>query len=102
MTVSNFDELKDNFFMNIKAIATMEKVRDDMILSQDQIAIKYIPVSNWTMATEGSKRIELIGQDNKQQMTATLAGTMTRNFLPMQLAYEGKAIHRFTFLKAGT
>ena len=61
MTVSNFDELKDNFLMDIKAIATMEEVPNDMILNWDQIAIKYIPVSNWTMATECSKRIELIG-----------------------------------------
>ena len=61
MTVSNFEELKDNFLMDIKAIATMEEVPDEMILNWDQTAIKYIPVSNWTMATEGSKRIELIG-----------------------------------------
>jgi len=61
MTVSNFDELKDNFLMDIKAIVTMEEVSDEMILNWDQTVIKYIPVSNWTMATEGSKRIELIG-----------------------------------------
>ena len=65
MTVSNFEELKDNFLMDIKAIATMEEVPDEMILNWDQTVIKYIPVSNLTMATEGSKRIELIGQDDK-------------------------------------
>ena len=63
MTVANFGELKDNFLMDIKAIATMKEVPDDMILNWDQTTIKYIPVSNWTMATEGSKRIELIGQE---------------------------------------
>ena len=72
MTMADFDELKDNFLMDIKAFATMEEVPDDMILNWDQTAIKYIPVSNWTMATEGSKRIELIGQDDRQQITATL------------------------------
>ena len=90
MTVANFDELKDNFLMDIKAIATMEEVPNDMILNWDQTAIKYIPVSNWTMATEGSKRIELIGQDDKRQITATFAGSLTGNFLPIQLVYEGK------------
>ena len=63
--MSNFDEMKDNFLMDIKAVVIMEEVPDDMILNWDQTAIKYIPVSNRTMATEGSKRIGLIGQDDK-------------------------------------
>jgi len=90
ITVSNFDEIKDNFLMDIKAVVVMEEVPDDMILNWDQTAIKYIPVSNWTMATEGSKRIELIGQDDKRQITAAFAGTLTGQFLPIQLVYEGK------------
>jgi len=49
-----------------------------MILNRNQTAIKYIPVSNWTMATEG---IELIGQDDKRQITATFVGTLTGKFL---------------------
>lgn len=64
MTVVNFDELKDNFLIDIKVIATMEEVPDDMIFNWDPTAIKYIPVLNWIMAIEGSKRIELIGQDD--------------------------------------
>ena len=63
--MSNFDELKDNFLMGIKPIATMEEVPDEMILNWNQTAIKYIPVLTWTMAAQGSKRIEEIGQDNK-------------------------------------
>ena len=54
ITVSNFD---DNFLMDIKAVVVKEEVPDDMILNWDQTAIKYIPVSNWTMTIEGSKRI---------------------------------------------
>ena len=83
ITVSNF---KDNFLMDIKAVVVMEEVPGDMILNWDQTAVEYIPVSNWTMAIEGSKRIELIG-DDKQQITATFAGTLIGQFL---LVYEGK------------
>jgi len=36
--------------MDIKAEIIMEEVPDDMILNWDQTSIKYIPVSNWTMA----------------------------------------------------
>ena len=65
ITESNFDEIKDNFLMDIKAVVIMEEVPDDMILNWDQTAIKYIPVSKWTKAAKGSKRIELIGQDDR-------------------------------------
>ena len=54
ITVSNFD---DNFLMDIKAVVVKEEVPDDMILNWNQTTIKYIPVSNWTMTIEGSKRI---------------------------------------------
>jgi len=32
-TVSNFDEIKDNFLMDIKAVVIMEEVPNDMILN---------------------------------------------------------------------
>ena len=76
--------------MDIKAAVVIEEVPDYMILNWDQTAIKYIPVSNWTMATENSNKMELIGQDDKRQITATFAGTLTGQFLPIQLVYERK------------
>ena len=33
ITVSNFDEIKDNFLMDIKAVVIMEEVPDDVILN---------------------------------------------------------------------
>ena len=42
------------------------------------------------MATDGSKRVELIRQDDKRQITATFAGTLSGDFLPIQLVHEGK------------
>ena len=82
ITVSNYDKITDNFLMDIKAVVVMEEA-PDMILNWDQTAIRYIPVSNWTMSTEGSKRIELIGHDDKRQITATFVGTLTGQFLPI-------------------
>ena len=42
----------------------MEEIPDDMVLNWDQEAIKYIPLSNWTMDIEGSKQVDI---DNKGQ-----------------------------------
>ena len=85
-TVSNFEELKDQFLMDIKAIASTEDIPDEMIVNWDQTAIKYIPLSNWTMAKEGSKRVEVVGIDDKRQITATFAASLSGNFLPVQRA----------------
>ena len=50
----------------------------------------YVPVSSWTMAKEGSKRVEICGIDDKRQITAVFACSMTGDFLPIQLIYAGK------------
>ena len=90
VTVSNFEELRSQYLMDIKAIITMEEIPDDMVLNWDQTAIKYIPLSNWTMDKEGCKRVEVVGIDDKRQIMTTFAASLSGNFLPMQLVYEGK------------
>ena len=42
------------------------------------------------MAQKGAKRIEMIGLDDKRQITAVVCGTLSGDFLPMQLIYTGK------------
>ena len=38
---------------------------------------------------EGHKRVEIIGADNKKQITYVFAGTLTGDFLSPQLVYKG-------------
>ena len=49
-----------------------------------------MPVASWMMTTEGSKRVEITGTDDKRQITAVFGGTMAGDFLPPQLIYQGK------------
>ena len=42
------------------------------------------------MAEEGSKWVEIAGKDDKRQLIAVLAGSMSIKFLPPQLIYQGK------------
>ena len=49
-----------------------------------------MPVSSWTMAEEGSKRVDVAGKDDKCQLTAVFACSMSGDFLPIQLIYQGK------------
>jgi len=52
--------------MDIMASVTMEEIPDEMILNWDQSAIKYTPLSDWTMTEKRLKRVEVFGIDDKQ------------------------------------
>ena len=41
------------------------------------------------MEKEGSKRVEIVGVDDKRQITAVFAGSLAGDFLPPQLIYKG-------------
>ena len=42
--------------------------------------MKYIPLSNWTMDEEGSNRVEVVSTDDKHQITATFAASLSGHF----------------------
>ena len=90
LTVQRFEELKQQYLLDIKAVVEMEEIPHDLIINWDQTGINYIPVSQWTMAKEGSKRVEIVGVNDKRQITAVFAGSLAGDFLPVQLVYQGK------------
>ena len=89
-SIMEFTKLKEQFKFDIHAIIEMEEIPPELVINWDQTGIHYIPVSNWTMALEGSKRVEIAGIDDKCQITAVFAGTMSGEFLPPQIIYKGK------------
>ena len=89
ITVTNFEELKDQYLLDVKAVVQIEEIPQELIINWDQTGIKYVPVDTWTMEKEGSKRVQVIGADDKRQITAVFAGTVTGEFLPPQLIYQG-------------
>ena len=42
------------------------------------------------MSKEGSKRVEVVGLKDKRQITALFGGSMSGDFLPVQVVYQGK------------
>ena len=88
--VERYEQLKDEFLLEIKAIVTMDEIPPELIINFDQTALNYVPVSHWTMDQEGAKRVEVVAKDDKRQITAVFAGSSSGYFLPPQLIYEGK------------
>ena len=89
ITVQNLEEMRYNFLCEIKAIVTMEEIPSSMILNWDHTGLKYVPVSSWTMAKQGSKKVSIAGIDDKRQITGVFAITLDGQFLPPQLIYQG-------------
>ena len=85
----DFENLKEQFLFDIKSIVEIEGIPASLIFNWDQTAIKYVPVSEWTMAKEGSKKVEIAGLNDKRQITAVFAASMAGDFLPPQLVYKG-------------
>ena len=67
----------------------LDEIPPELIINWDQTAIQYVPVG-WTMESEVAKRVEISRKDDKRQITAVFAGSMVRDFLPVQLVYQGK------------
>ena len=67
VSVEDLEEKKEQFLLHIKATVTLEDTPLDLIINWDQTGMHYVPVSSWTMAKEGSKRVEICAIDDKRQ-----------------------------------
>ena len=94
MSVADFDQLKSQFVFDVKASIGMEEIPGELVINWHQTGIHYMPVLSWTMAKEGSKKVEIAGIDDKRQVTAVFGNTMAGDFLPPQLIYQGKTHKR--------
>lgn len=77
--VENFDKLKEEYLERIEKTVCDNDIPSNLIINWDHAGINIVPVSNWTMATEGSKRVEISGLGDKRQITAVFAGTLSGN-----------------------
>ena len=89
---ATFEESKAQFIFDIKAIIALEEIPNSLVLNWDQTAVRYVPVSSWTMEKVGAKRVEIIGSDERRQMTALFTVSMAGDFLAPQLIYQGKPV----------
>lgn len=85
----NFEELKANFLSDIKVVVLMEEIPFPLILNWDYTELKYVPVSSWTMAKDGAKKVFIAGIEDKRQITGVFAITLDGKFLPPQLISQG-------------
>ena len=81
VAVENFIQIKAQFLFDIQSLVEIEEIPSSLIINWDQTAIKYVPVSTWTMADEGSKRVEIVEADDKRKITSVFSITPLGDFL---------------------
>ena len=89
ITPSNFEESKRLYLIDIFSIVKMEEIPDSLIINWDQTSMKIVPAASWTMEKKGTKRIEVAAADDKRQITAVFACSLSGSFLPLQLIFKG-------------
>ena len=67
----------------------MDDIPPALVTNLDQTGIHYVPARSWTMEKEGAKRVEITAADDKRQITAIFAGSLSGDFLPPQHIYKG-------------
>lgn len=88
--VSQFDEIKEVFLADVRAEVLMNDIPSSLIFNWDQTPLHLVPTGQWTMNKEKEKVISIAHSDDKRQITATLAVTLTGEYLPPQLIFQGK------------
>jgi len=97
---SDFPQLKEDFLQRISTAVSDHAIPRELVLNFDQTGVNIVPVSNWTMETQGAKQVPIFGKDDKRQITVLLGTSLTGDLLPPQVIYQGKtdACHpRFSF-----
>jgi hypothetical protein len=65
----NIPELKRDFLDRIKNCCTEHAIPPSLVLNWDQTGSKMVPVSQWTMAEEGSRQVEVVGIEDKREIS---------------------------------
>ena len=90
MSGEAFEQAKTSFLKQIARMVHLRAIPDNLVINLDQTGIHLVPTGEWTMAAEGSRRVEVVALGDKQQVTATFAACLDGTFLPMQVLYQGK------------
>eukprot|EP00117_Sycon_ciliatum_P041057 scpid90355/ scgid30092/ Pogo transposable element with KRAB domain len=89
-TPPDFPAVKAEFLRKVASVVAENDVPPTMVVNCDQTGAKMVPVNKWTMAEQGSRQVDIVGLDDKREMTALLGVSAAGQVLPPQLIYAGK------------
>ena len=89
-TPIDFAKLKEAFLDDVRAVVNMEEIPAELILNWDQTGIHLVPASAWTMDQVGSKRVEIMGVNDKHQITAVSVALSPATFYQSKISTKAR------------
>jgi hypothetical protein len=71
-------------------IATHKVAHPSLVINWDQSAVILMPSPMYTYHSKKDKHVGIVGQDEKRQVTAVVAGTLSGELLPLQMIFTGQ------------
>lgn len=90
MSDAQFEGVKARYLKQISKMVVLREIPESLIINLDQTGIKLVPNGDWTMAQQGSRRIEVVGIGDKRQITATFAAAMDVHSYQCRFFTRGK------------
>ena len=88
----DFADVTLAFLERVASIAKENCVPFELVINWDQTGSRFAPASHWTPANEGAKQVDVIGVEDKREMTVLLAISLAGKLLPPQLLHAGKTV----------
>ena len=85
-----FEECKLTFLTDISRAITQHKIPSELVLNADQTPSSYVSVGRMTMASRNSSSVPIKGLTDKRNITLTFVISLSGEFSPMQIIYQGK------------
>ena len=85
-----FEECKLTFLTDISRAITQHKIPPELVLNADQTPSSYVSVGRMTMAAKNSSSVPIKGLTDKRNITLTFVISLSGEFSPMQIIYQGK------------
>lgn len=67
--IKNLEELKSKFLGKIEELVTKYNIPPQLIINFDHTGVHLLPVSRWTMAEKGCDKVNIVGLDDKREIT---------------------------------
>jgi ferredoxin len=88
-TGDDFESTKHLFFLRYLLLVTRGNIAPEMIIAMDESGVVLFPTTDKTYKPIGSNSVQISGHDEKRQVTATYAISLTGIITPVQTIFQG-------------
>ena len=83
-------EIGLTFYKDVNEAVNTYEIPAELIINIDQTPLPFVLISKYTMEEKGASRVSVPGTADYRQITGTFGVTLSGDFLPIQLIYQGK------------